>query len=81
MNESDVLGRIGDLVAEELMLRDRAGDGQGLDDSERGRLRELEEQLDQCWDLLRQRRAKEEFGEDPGEAAVRPVREVESYQQ
>ena len=40
----------------------------------------MEEQLDQCWDLLRQRRAKKDYGENPDEAEVRPVSEVEGYQ-
>ena len=44
------------------------------------RLQQLEEQLDQCWDLLRQRRAKKDYGENPDEAEVRPVGEVEGYQ-
>jgi hypothetical protein len=44
-------------------------------------MRQLEETLDQCWDLLRQRRAKREFGDDPDDAAVRDARTVEGYQQ
>ena len=48
-------------------------------DEEHDRLRRLEVELDQCWDLLRQRRAKREFGENPDEAAVRPERTVEGY--
>jgi hypothetical protein len=41
----------------------------------------VEESLDQCWDLLRQRRARREFGESTSEAAARPVSEVEGYLQ
>jgi Protein of unknown function (DUF2630) len=81
MNDIDILGRIGELVAEEKTLRDRSGGGHPLSDGERERLGHLEERLDQCWDLLRQRRAKEEFGENPDAAATRPISEVESYQQ
>jgi len=48
---------------------------------EREQLRSAEEALDQAWDLLRQRRARREFGENPDEVVLRPVSEVESYQQ
>lgn len=80
MADSEILGRIDELIAEEHELRARAP-GHGLNQEERARMRELSEQLDQCWDLLRQRRARAEFGEDPDDAHVRPVDEVESYQQ
>ncbi|MDQ0617228.1 DUF2630 family protein [Arthrobacter globiformis] len=50
-------------------------------DERRARLRQVEEALDQCWDLLRQRRAKWKAGEDPNEADARPVNEVEGYVQ
>jgi Rad3-related DNA helicase len=80
MDDREVLGRINDLVAEEKDLRRRHG-SDGLSDEERERLRQVEERLDQCWDLLRQRRAREEAGTDPGEVAPRPVSEVESYLQ
>jgi hypothetical protein len=80
MSDGNIFDQIGDLVAEERELRERAGIG-GLPAEDRERLRSLEERLDQCWDLLRQRRAKEEFGENPNEAHTRPVSEVESYQQ
>ena len=70
----DILHRINALVEEEHQLR--SGGGPDVD-----RLRHLEEQLDQCWDLLRQRRAKREFAEDPAEAATRSTGTVEHYQQ
>ncbi|MCX2179278.1 DUF2630 family protein [Streptomyces sp. SKN60] len=76
MENDEILENIGSLVEEERSLRQRVG---GLRDEERSRLAELEVQLDQCWDLLRQRRAKVEFGEDPDTAAVRPAAEVEGY--
>jgi hypothetical protein len=78
--DGETLSRIDELVAEEHELRSRAT-GHGLGADERARLRSLEEQLDQCWDLLRQRRARIEAGEDPGEAQVRPASEVEGYLQ
>ncbi|BAU84487.1 hypothetical protein SLA_3579 [Streptomyces laurentii] len=76
MDNDDILQDIGALVEEERALRQRTG---GLLDEERTRLAELEVRLDQCWDLLRQRRAKTEYGEDPDTAAVRPATEVENY--
>jgi hypothetical protein len=80
MDDRTILSRINDLVAEERALRDRHV-GEGLSDVEQGRLQELAEGLDQCWDLLRQRRAKEEFGANPDTAQARPAGEVESYLQ
>lgn len=76
MDDDQILESISSLVEEERALRQRTG---GLLPEERSRLAELEVQLDQCWDLLRQRRAKAEFGEDPDTAAVRPAAEVENY--
>jgi hypothetical protein len=78
MDDKQILAHISDLVEEEKRLR--AGHA-GLADDERARLRTLEVQLDQAWDLLRQRRAKEETGEDPEQAHERPGDEVESYLQ
>ncbi|WP_425563613.1 DUF2630 family protein [Pseudonocardia kongjuensis] len=67
------------MVEEEKSLRARRGDGQldGHDDAER--LNAVEIQLDQCWDLLRQRRALQEAGRSPDQAALRPASEVEDY--
>ncbi|MFE6227096.1 MULTISPECIES: DUF2630 family protein [unclassified Streptomyces] len=76
MDDEQILDDIGALVEEERALRQRTG---GLLPEERTRLAELEVRLDQCWDLLRQRRAKAEFGEDPDTATLRPASEVESY--
>jgi hypothetical protein len=78
MNDKEVLGHIDELVAEEHELRSRATKP-GLTEAERARLRDLEVQLDQYWDLLRQRRAKAEFGQDPNAARTRPADEVEHY--
>jgi hypothetical protein len=80
MDDREVLDRINKLVAEEKYLRSRHV-GDGLSEPERQRLHEVEEGLDQCWDLLRQRRAKEEFGADPDGVRPRPTGEVESYLQ
>ncbi|WP_282696353.1 DUF2630 family protein [Streptomyces sp. CC208A] len=76
MDNEQILDDIGALVEEERALRSRTG---GLLPEELQRLAELEVRLDQCWDLLRQRRAKAEFGEDPDTATLRPAAEVESY--
>jgi hypothetical protein len=81
MEDTNVLAQINALVHEEHTLREQAQQGQIDDETEHERLRELEVQLDQCWDLLRQRRARREFGEDPEGAQVRPAGEVEGYRQ
>ena len=75
------MARIGELITTEHDLRGQLARGELSSEQERERLRFAEEALDQCWDLLRQRRAKREFGESPEGAAVRPVSEVEGYQQ
>jgi hypothetical protein len=74
MTDEEILDRIHQLVDDERQLR-RGGAGDAH------RIERREEKLDQCWDLLRQRRAKREFGDDPDEATVRDVRTVEGYQQ
>ncbi|RCG32664.1 DUF2630 family protein [Sphaerisporangium album] len=82
MQDGEILAKIKDLIAEEHDLRDRAaGTGEVGAQDERARIKELEDALDQCWDLLRQRKARREFGEDPDFASPRPVNEVEDYQQ
>jgi hypothetical protein len=80
MNDSDILQHIHDLVTEEKRLR-AAHAGEGLRQEDRTRLTNLEEQLDQAWDLLRQRRAREEMGDDPSAASERSIGEVEGYLQ
>ncbi len=67
------------LVAEEQQLRDALQQGEIDESEEHQRLRSVEVQLDQCWDLLRQRRALRDSGKDPREAEVRPANEVEGY--
>jgi hypothetical protein len=81
MDDRSIIEDIGDLVEEEKQLRSRHTATEGLGDEDRARLQEIEERLDQCWDLLRQRRAAEEYEQDPGHAKVRPVSEVEGYRQ
>jgi hypothetical protein len=80
MNDRSVLGEIQHLEEEERSLRERAGND-GLSDEEQQRLEHLEVALDQCWDFLRQRRARREFGDDPNKAEVRDPGTVERYQQ
>jgi len=67
------------LIDEEHQLRSALADGSISVDEEHARLRTVEVELDQCWDLLRQRRAKREFGQDPESAEVRSERTVEGY--
>jgi hypothetical protein len=77
--DTDALSRINELVAEEKALREQLQHGKISESEEHQRLRSVEIQLDQCWDLLRQRRALRETGGDPSDAAVRPADEVEDY--
>jgi len=75
--DQNVLGHIDQLVKEEEHLYAKSE----LTDDDRGRLNQLKVELDQCWDLLRQRRALREFGENPDKAKVRPADIVENYEQ
>ncbi|WP_431233663.1 DUF2630 family protein [Mycolicibacterium psychrotolerans] len=77
--DNETLSRIHDLVAQERELRERVVHGQIDPSEEHTRLRAIETELDQCWDLLRQRRALRETGGDPSAASVRPADEVEGY--
>jgi chromosome condensin MukBEF complex kleisin-like MukF subunit len=81
MQDSEIFDRIHTLVDEEHTLRERLQKGDLTADEEHQRLSSLEEQLDQCWDLLRQRRARRDVGENPDDAASRPTGEVEGYLQ
>jgi hypothetical protein len=80
MDDHDLISHIDRLVAEEHGLRQRA-EGQGLPDDDRARLESVEVALDQCWDLLRQRRALRNKGDDPDSAEVRDPGTVEGYRQ
>ena len=77
MDETDILSRIHSLVDEEHKLRENTEH----DDQTRARMSKLEADLDQCWDLLRQRRAKRQYDENPDEAKARPESTVEGYLQ
>jgi hypothetical protein len=77
--DNNPLARIHELVDEERELRARLQRREISADEEHARLRDLEVQLDQCWDLLRQRRALRETGGDPEQAALRPPGIVEKY--
>jgi hypothetical protein len=77
--DSETLAQIRDLVAEEKILRSQLQRHDISESEEHDRLRRVEIELDQCWDLLRQRRALRETGGDPQEAEVRPAGEVEGY--
>ena len=81
MDDKEILARIDELIKTEHALREQHAAGQLTSAQEREQLRAAEEALDQCWDLLRQRRARREFGENPNDAAARPVSEVETYMQ
>lgn len=78
MDDHAILDQIHQLVTEEKDLRHQS---HALTGADRTRLDTLERQLDQAWDLLRQRRAREDAGEDPDTARARPVDEVEGYLQ
>lgn len=74
--DQTVLGHIQRLVSEEERLYSHGAPS----DVDIARLRQINVELDQCWDLLRQRRALREFGKSPDEASVRPAGVVERYQ-
>jgi len=84
MSDESIAARIERLVSEEQGLRSReqrdSPNPKALE-GDRDRLREVEVELDRCWDLLRQRRAREEFGLDPDDAEARSADTVEHYEQ
>jgi hypothetical protein len=77
-NDRDVIDRIEQLAHEEHALFEKESEGQAST-RERERLKEIEVQLDQCYDLLRQRRARRAAGLDPEDAVVRDEATVEGY--
>ena len=84
MDNESIAARIERLVTEEQDLRRREQRDRPDDDAlegDREKLRDVEVELDRCWDLLRQRRARTEFGLDPDDAEVRTADTVERYQQ
>ena len=80
MDDPQIHGTIEQLVAEEHELWQRESEGSATD-ADRQRLQALKVSLDQCWDLLRQRRAFREAGRNPNEAEVRRAEVLERYEQ
>ncbi|MDQ2887418.1 MAG: DUF2630 family protein [Chloroflexota bacterium] len=80
MDDQEILQRIQALVDEEHKLTQQSHVGD-LEEDQHARMRALEVSLDQCWDLLRQRRARRNAGLNPDEAEVRPSSIVENYKQ
>jgi hypothetical protein len=80
MDDPQIHGTIEKLVAEEHELWQREAAGEATE-RDRRRLGEIRVSLDQCWDLLRQRRARRDAGQDPDTAAARPSEVVERYEQ
>jgi hypothetical protein len=81
MDDKEILGHIDELIQTEHDLRAKLAAGEITSPEEHDQLAAAEQALDQCWDLLRQRRARREFGENPEEAGLRSVGEVEGYRQ
>lgn len=81
MDDNGIQARIAALVEREHELRLRRQEGRLSERAEHQELLAAEQELDQCWDLLRQRRAKRDFGGEADEAAPRPVSVVEGYLQ
>ncbi len=80
MNDNEIAEEINRLSEEEHRLEE-AHEGEGLSPEEAEKLRTIEVSLDRCWDLLRQRRARRNAGQDPDDAAARPAPVVENYWQ
>jgi hypothetical protein len=80
MNDTHIRGHIEDLIAEEHRLLEH-GERASLTPNDAERLRVIEVQLDQYWDLLRQRRARREASQDPSSTSLRPADVVERYEQ
>lgn len=78
-DDKGIRGRITELVHEERDLRAKLGRKEITAEEEHLRLAAIEAELDQCWDLLRQREARRTYGENPDDAAVRPTDVVENY--
>lgn len=79
-DDEEIRSHIGELVAEERALREKRARSQISADAEHERLRAIEAELDQAWDLLRQRDARREFGDNPDAARPRPEDIVENYE-
>ena len=80
MDDPQIHDSIDRMVAEEHALWEREAAGE-TSDGDRQRLEALRVSLDQCWDLLRQRRARRDAGQDPNAAEIRSAQVVEHYDQ
>ncbi len=80
MDDAEIAQRIGELTDEEHRLELSHADD-GLNADQQARLRAIEISLDQCWDLLRQRRARRHSGQDPDDTTLRSADVVEGYEQ
>ncbi|MEA2522466.1 MAG: hypothetical protein QOI81_2112 [Actinomycetota bacterium] len=78
MDDATLLGRVTALADEEHRIFEKEGRDEATD-TDRARLKEIEVTLDQCWDLLHQRRARRAVGQDPDEARIRDPKTVEGY--
>jgi uncharacterized protein DUF2630 len=81
MDDAGIMARVAALIEEEHQLRARRASGELSEAREHEQLRAAEVELDQCWDLLRQRRARIATGRSPDEATARPESVVENYWQ
>jgi len=78
MDDQQIVERINELAHQEHALWEAESKGEA-NEAERERLQELQVTLDQCWDLLHQRRARRAAGMDPDQASVRDAGQVEGY--
>ena len=81
MTDESIVDRINRLAHEEEQLWQRAAEEGGTGTTDKERLDAIGVELDRCYDLLRQRQARREFGQDPDQAEVRPAATVEGYEQ
>jgi len=81
MADTDIFEHVNALSTEEERLYQKAGDGSGLSEPERDRLRTIKVELDRCYDLLHQRQGLRDADQDPSEATLRTARTVEGYEQ
>jgi len=81
MADEQISNHIEALVKEEHALLQRSESSHGLDEEAHERMRQVQVELDQCWDLLRQRRARRSAGQDPDDSSLRKPETVEHYLQ
>jgi hypothetical protein len=81
MADEQISDHIEALVKEEHALLHQAESEHGLDEGAHARMQQVQVELDQCWDLLRQRRARRSAGQDPDDSSLRAADTVEHYQQ